>query len=71
MKKTILTIVIAAAALTAGARQYDITEFGAVNDTTRLSTAALQKAPAMTAEAARCLSPQAPTRPAASYCGAT
>ena len=44
MKKTILTIIIATATLTAGARQYDITEFGAVSDTTQLSTAALQKA---------------------------
>lgn len=35
---------LAAAALTAEARVYDITDYGAVSDTTRLSTAAVQKA---------------------------
>ena len=35
---------LAAAALTAKARVYDITDYGAVSDTTRLSTAAVQKA---------------------------
>lgn len=35
---------LAAAALTAEARVYDITDYGAVSDTMRLSTAALQKA---------------------------
>lgn len=35
---------LAGAALTAEARVYDITDYGAVSDTTRLSTAAVQKA---------------------------
>lgn len=43
--KRLLTIIISiTAALTTTARDYNITDFGAVSDTTRLSTAALQKA---------------------------
>lgn len=44
MKNIIIAMTLAAAALTAEARVYDITDYGAVSDTTRLSTAAVQKA---------------------------
>ncbi len=45
MKKTILAIALAAATYAgATAATYDIREYGAVSDTTRLSTAAIQKA---------------------------
>ena len=44
MKNIIIAMTLAAAALTAEARVYDITDYGAVSDTMRLSTAALQKA---------------------------
>lgn len=44
MKNIIIAMTLAAAALTAEARVYDITDYGAVSDTMRLSTAAVQKA---------------------------
>ncbi len=44
MKNIIIAMTLAAATLTAEARVYDITDYGAVSDTTRLSTAAVQKA---------------------------
>ena len=44
MKNIIIAMTLAAAALTAEARVYDIVDYGAVSDTTRLSTAAVQKA---------------------------
>lgn len=44
MKNIIIAMTLGAAALTAEARVYDITDYGAVSDTTRLSTAAVQKA---------------------------
>ena len=44
MKNIIIAMTLAAAALTAEARVYDIADYGAVSDTTRLSTAAVQKA---------------------------
>ena len=44
MKNIIIAMTLAGAALTAEARVYDITDYGAVSDTTRLSTAAVQKA---------------------------
>lgn len=44
MKNIIIAMTLAAAALTAEARVYDIADYGAVSDTTRLSTTAVQKA---------------------------